>query len=46
VAVQLELLLLRMPRDVQDQAGWGPGQPAVVLDLEVGGPACSRGVGT
>jgi len=24
----------------------GPGQPGLVLDIEVGGPACDRGVGT
>ena len=22
--------------------GWGPGQPGLVPDLEVGGPACGR----
>ena len=31
---------------VQDQVGWGPGQPGLVLDMEVGGPACARGAGT
>jgi len=30
---------------VQGQAGWGPGQPNLVLNVEVGGPACGRGVG-
>jgi len=25
------------------QVGWGPGQPGLVPDLEVGGPACGRG---
>ena len=44
--MQLELLLLRMPRDVQDQVGWGPGQPGLVPDLEVDGPDCSRQGGT
>lgn len=24
---------------------WGPGQPGLLLDMEVGGPACSREVG-
>ena len=24
------------------QVGWGPGQPGLVLDMEVGGPACGR----
>jgi len=24
------------------QIGWGPGQPGLVLDMEAGGPACSR----
>jgi len=31
---------------VQGQVGWGPGQPALVPDLEAGGLACSKGVGT
>ena len=30
---------------VQGRVGWGPGQPCLVLDMEVGGPACGRGVG-
>ena len=33
-----------IPGGVQGQVGWGPGQPSPVLDLEVGGPACGRGV--
>jgi len=24
--------------------GWGPGQPGLVLDMGVGGPACGRGL--
>jgi len=28
----------------QDQVGWGPGQPCLVLDTEVGGPARGRGL--
>jgi len=35
-----------IPRSVQGQVGCGPGQPGLVLDVEVGSPACSRGVGT
>ena len=35
-----------IPGGVQDQVGWGPGQPGLVPDLEVGGSACGRGVGT
>jgi len=35
-----------IPGDVQDQTGWSPGQPGLVSDLEVGGPAYGRGVGT
>ena len=35
-----------VPGGVQGQVGWGPGQPALVPDLEVGGPAYSTGVGT
>jgi len=34
-----------IPGDVQGQAGWGPGQPGLVLGMEVGGPPCSRKVG-
>jgi len=34
-----------VPGGVQGQVGWGPGQPGLLLDLEVGGPACGRGVG-
>ena len=34
-----------IPGGVQDQAGWAPGQLGLVLDMEVGGPACGRGVG-
>ena len=29
---------------VQGQVGWDPGQPGLVPDLEVGGPACGRGL--
>ena len=34
-----------IPAGVQAQVGWGPGQPGLVLDVEVGGPASGRGVG-
>ena len=27
------------PGGVQGQTGWGPGQPGLVLNVEVGGPA-------
>ena len=30
---------------VHDQVGWDPGHPGLVLVMEVGGNACSRGVG-
>ena len=33
------------PAGVQDLVGWGSGQPGLVLDMEVGGPACSSRVG-
>jgi len=41
---------LRLQRDcgcpilggVQGQVGWGPGQPGLVLNVEVGGPGCDR----
>ena len=40
----------RLPREAVDApsipgGGWGPGQPGLVLNVEVGGPACSGGVG-
>ena len=35
-----------LPGGVQGQAGWGSGQSDLVLDIEVGSPACDRGVGT
>ena len=35
-----------IPGGVQGQDRWGPEQPGLVSDLEVGGPACGRGVGT
>jgi len=34
-----------IPGGAQGQVGWDPGQPGLVLDLEVGGPACSMGFG-
>jgi len=33
------------PGGVEGQVGWGPGQPDLVLDMEVGGPASGRGGG-
>jgi len=34
-----------IPGGVQGQVGWGPGQAGLVLNVEVGGPACSRSQG-
>ena len=44
----------RLPREVVDapsirggiqgQVEWGPGQPGLVLNVEVGGPACDSGL--
>jgi len=34
-----------VPGGVQGQAGRGPGQPGLVIDNEVGGPAFGREVG-
>ena len=34
-----------IPGGVQGLVGWGPGQPGLVLDVEVGGPACGGVVG-
>jgi len=34
-----------IPGGVQGLFGWGPGQPGLVLDMEVGSPACIREVG-
>jgi len=28
----------------QSQVGWAPGQPGLALNVEVGGPACGRGL--
>jgi len=33
-----------VPGGVQGQVGWGPGQPGLVLDVEVGGPSPGRGL--
>ena len=33
-----------IPGGVEGQVGWGAGQPGVVLNGEVGGPACGRGL--
>jgi len=33
-----------IPGGAQGQVGWGPGQPGLVLNVEVGGPACSGGL--
>ena len=41
-----EVVDVLSPGGVQDQVGWGHEQPALESDLEVGGPACGRGVGT
>jgi len=37
-------MLLREAVDAQGQVGWGPGQPGLVLDMEVGSPACDCGL--
>jgi len=34
-----------IPGGVQGQVGWGPGQPGLVLNGEVGGHACGGGIG-
>ena len=34
-----------VPGGVQGQVGWRPWQPALVLDMEIGGPACGMGIG-
>ena len=33
-----------IPGGVEGQVGWGPGQPGLVLNVEVGGPACGGGL--
>ena len=40
-----EKMCCPVPGGVQGQVGWGPGQSGLVLNGEVGGPACGRGVG-
>jgi len=32
-----------IPGGVQGQTGWGPGQPGLVLNGEIGAPACGGG---
>ena len=34
-----------VPGGVQGQVGWGPEQPGLALNGEVGGSACGRGTG-
>jgi len=36
---------LSIPGGVQGQVGWVSGQPGLVLDVEVGVPACGGGGG-
>jgi len=33
---------LFLPKQEKGQIGRGPGQPGLVLNVKVGGPACSR----
>ena len=33
-----------VPGGVPDRVGWAPGQPGLASDLEVGSPACGRGL--
>ena len=33
-----------IPGGVQGQVGWGPGQPALVLNMEDVSPACGGGL--
>ena len=33
-----------IPGGIQGQVGWGPGQPGLVLNVEVDCPDCGRGV--
>jgi len=33
-----------IPGGVQGQIGWCPGQPGLVLNVEVGSPACGGGL--
>ena len=35
--------MIPVPGGVQGQVGWGPGQPGLVLNGEVGGPAWVQG---
>ena len=32
-----------IPSSVQGQVGWNPGQPGLVLNVEVGGPGAAGG---
>ena len=33
-----------VPGNAQDQVGWGPGQPGLVLNVKADGPASGRGL--
>ena len=39
----VEKILWTDPWGVRGQVGWRPGQPGLVLHMEVGGPACGGG---
>ena len=40
----LVILISALYYAYMNQVGWNPGQPALVADLEVSGPACGRGL--
>lgn len=44
--IYVKRLFKRCTYCVQDRVGGGPGQPGLIPDLEVSGPACGKGVGT
>ena len=37
---------MHVPGGVQGRVGWSPGQPGLVPDMDISGPACGRGVWT
>ena len=43
MSLGLLLIFKQMCRGVQGQVGWGAGQPGLVLNVEVGGPAQQGG---
>ena len=44
-ALSLKMFKVRLDGGAQGQVVWGSGQPGLVLNVEVGCPACGGGAG-